>query len=66
MSSDEAYTLTEMAQMLGITVRTLRNRCYSGVNHPPYDNLTTERPFPREAYNRWRESNLKREIKRTS
>lgn len=52
-----------MAEMLGITVKTLRNRCYSGVNHPPYTDLTHARPFPKEGYKRWQASNLKHAIK---
>lgn len=63
MSEDEAYTLEEMAKMLGITVKTLRNRCYDGVNHPPYTNLKHARPFPKEGYKRWQASNLKHAIK---
>lgn len=62
MSEDEAYTLDEMAKMLGITVKTLKNRCYDGVNHPPYTDLTHARPFPKAEYQRWCQSKLKRAV----
>jgi hypothetical protein len=63
MSEDEAYTLEEMAKMLGITVRTLQNRCYSGVNHPPFTSLKHARPFPKNEYVRWCQTMMKRPIK---
>jgi hypothetical protein len=54
------YTEQEMARLLGISVRTLRNRHCSGKNHPP---KTPERLYPKDEFDKWNKNRLQRELR---
>lgn len=60
----EEYTLEEMAKVLGIGVSTLRNRLSKGEGHPPYHGRGKAIRFPKDAYIRWRNSQLVYEVKK--
>lgn len=49
-----SYSELEVADMLGITPETLRQRIYSGKNHPPYQCPSRGTYwFPKELFRDW-------------
>jgi hypothetical protein len=48
----------EMAKLLGISVGTLENRVYSGVDHPPYSGKGRGRRWSLTEYNKWLRANM--------
>lgn len=52
-----------VAAELGITVDSLRNRIYSGINHPPYIEGTRPKRFLRTAFEAWLKSRQVKEAK---
>lgn len=56
-------TEADVAGVLGISVGTLRNRIYSGAQHPPYI-PGKKKLFPRDEFEKWQKSRMKRELLR--
>jgi hypothetical protein len=56
---DEYFTFEQMAQIMGLKPKGLRNRISAGKNHPPYF-----RPsagvflFPKKDFAKWRDSRI--------
>jgi hypothetical protein len=57
------FVMDEMARLLGIKVKTLRNRISEGRNHPP---VTPEGLFPKDEYEKWNRKRLQHEMKKAS
>lgn len=56
------FSEEEMAEILGITVKTLKNRVYTGTNHPPFFNTGPRRWFPKDEFDKWMKDRIEREI----
>jgi AraC-like DNA-binding protein len=59
MEDNDHYTLEQMARMLGISIKRLRNRIYESKEHPPFFRPSAGTYlFPKKDFLRWRDSRL--------
>lgn len=63
---DEFYTLPQMAKILGITTKTLRNRISERKNHPPFFGRGEGIRFPKDEFKNWQRTHTVREIRSAS
>lgn len=49
----EYYSEEEMAEILRISVQTLRSRRMRGTNHPPYVTIGRDTLYPKDLVHKW-------------
>lgn len=50
---DDYFSETEMSNILNICLSTLRQRRYTGRNHPPYSKEGAEILYPKSEFREW-------------
>jgi len=60
---NEWFTEQEIAEVLGISLYTLRNRISRGENHPPFSGYGKHKRFYKDEFLKWDRKNMTREVR---
>lgn len=55
---EDYFTEENVAQLMGITVSTLRNRISEGRDHPPFTGRGNGKRFPKDEFRKWERARL--------